>query len=363
MSKKFNPILVDKAGVSDDFYVIVALYAESGQKVEKGELLLCFETSKAAYEVEAAEDGFYFCNVEKGDHVVVGEILGVIAEDETFDTSWFAESQSKSSKAPVVNEGVRVSKPAQKLIDENDLSLEVFGDRVMISKSDVEEYLKSLRPSIDLKELDVTENSLVVHGAGGHSRMCLDILYLTKEHDIIGIADSIKSYGDTVFKTPVLGPESLLKELFALGVKKAVLGIGNVLDNQVRVRLYQNLIKIGFDVPNISHPSASIEQSVTMGSGNQIMQGAIIGSNVKIGNNCIINSGCVISHDCVIEDGAHIAPGAILAGWVTVGEGSVVGMGVTVYMDVNIGDKVMINNGINVFSDVPDGSIIKIQET
>lgn len=362
MNTKFSPILVDKAGVSDDFYVIVATYTENGQAVSKGELLLCFETSKAAYDVEAPQAGFYFGNVKEGDHVVVGDTLAVIAEDTAFDLSWFDQFKSKNTHKPPVDAGVRVSKSAQQLIDQNNLTLEVFGERMIVSKTDVEEYLKSTQPAIDLKDLDIDDNSIVIYGAGGHSSMCLDLLYLTQEYNIVGAVDSTKLRGDMVLNTAVLGPESLLQELFALGLKRAVLGIGNVLDHQVRGQLYKKLIDIGYQVPNICHPSASVECSVTLGSGNQIMQGAIIGSNVKIGDNCIINSGSIISHDCDIGDDVHIAPGAILAGSVTVERGSVVGMGATVFMGVKLGEAVTINNGINVFSDVPDGTIIKSQE-
>lgn len=361
MENKFSPVIVPKEGVSDDFYVIVAIYAKDGQKVEKGDLLLCFETSKAAIEVEADQSGYYYSSVCEGDHVIAGDTLAVISEESSFDKTYF-EQGGGASTARVMDAKVRLSKAAQKLIDDNSLSLDVFGDRGIISKSDVEEYLEIQKCDLDVNTLHLSADSLVIYGDGGHAKMCLDIVYLTKKFDVIGMIGSLNKSGTKVFNTPVLGPEHLLKDLYNAGVRKAVLGIGAVLNHQVRAKLYMNLVSIGYTIPNIMHPSASVENSVTIGEGNQIMQGAIIGSDVTIGNNCIINSGCVISHDCVIEDDVHIAPGAILAGGVTVRQGSVVGMGSTIFLGVSIGENAMINNGINIFTDVIDNTVVKFQE-
>ncbi len=61
----------------------------------------------------------------------------------------------------------------------------------------------------------------------------------------------------------------------------------------------------------------------------------------------------------IIGDNVHIAPGAIIAGTVVINNDSLIGMGVTVFLGVKIGKNVVVNNGINVFDDIPDNVIVK----
>jgi sugar O-acyltransferase (sialic acid O-acetyltransferase NeuD family) len=164
---------------------------------------------------------------------------------------------------------------------------------------------------------------------------------------------------EEVLGVPVLGNSSLFAKLRAEGIEHAVLGIGSVTNHRVRARLYDRLVAAGFKIPNLTHPRAMIEPSVTMGVGNQIFAGAVLGSAAKLGDNTIINSGTIVSHDCVIASHTHLSPGAILAGGVEVGENTLVGMGVTVYLGVRIGSNVVISNGSHIMKDVPDGSIVR----
>lgn len=162
---------------------------------------------------------------------------------------------------------------------------------------------------------------------------------------------------------PVLGTSSLLTQLKAEGIERAVLGIGSVQNHRARVKLYDRLVAAGFKIPNLIHPRSMVEPSVTMGEGNQIFAGAVVGSAVKLGHDTIINSGTIVSHDCVIASHTHLSPGAVLAGGVEVGENTLVGMGVTVYLGVRIGSNVVIANGSHIMKDVPDGSFFRAGST
>ena len=134
---------------------------------------------------------------------------------------------------------------------------------------------------------------------------------------------------DEVLGVPVLGTSSMLADLKAQGIDHAVLGIGSVNNHQRRAKLYGRLVAAGFKVPNLIHPRAMVEPSVTMGIGNQIFAGTVVSSAAKLGDDTIINSGAVISHDCTIGSHTHVSPGAILAGGVAIGANTLVGMGVT----------------------------------
>ena len=358
MSGKYSPVTVGKEGVSDDFYTVVRIFYKDGDKVEEDDILLTFETSKAAIDFPADADGYFFSLVAEGDEIVVGDTIAVIAEEESFDKSGL-KSESPPSSSVGDSADMRVSKPAQRLMDEHGLTLEDFPGSELISKDDVEAQVRVANSNVDLSSLEVRENSVLILGGGGHAKMCIDIIRQQGALEPIGIIDTIKTPGEGVFGIPVLGGDEVLQTLRDKGVKLAVLGVGAVLNHSVREKLHAKLMEHGFQVPNIIHPSASIEPSVELGDGNQIMQGAIIGSAVTIGDNCIVNSGSVISHDSSIAKHVHIAPGAVLAGGVQVGAGSVVGMGSTVFLGVQVGQNVMINNGVHIFDDVASDSIVK----
>ncbi len=365
MQNNIIPIIIEKEGVSDDSYTIVELYYKNGESVKKGDMILCIETSKTIIDIEAPSSGYVFYNVNEYDEVTVGKIVAAISDNKSFSHNWFAandEAKQEKSTALSINSDVRISKPAQKLIDENNIDITVFGTKSMISKDDVYNYLNSCKKA-NAKDISINEESILVLGGGGHAKMCIEILKHSKSYKIVGIVDSKLPINSTVLDITVLGRDNIIDELVNSGLKYAILGIGAVLNHAVRKKLFLFLKEKRLFIPNIIHPSSSVEPSVKLGEGNQIMQGAIIGPDVKIGNNCIINTGSIVSHDAIIGNNVHIAPGAIIAGSVTIGDNTVIGMGTTVFLGVNIGENVTINNGINVFSNVLNNENIKYNKS
>ncbi len=360
MNKSMFQIIVEKEGVSDDSYLITDVNFKDGEYVEKKEIILGIETSKTAIDVEAPTSGYVFFNINESDRVRVGQLIAVISESNVYDSNWFKSKTDTNMDLAFENHefDLNISKPAQRLIEENQIDISVFKGESFVTKEDVENYLISEIKS-DLSNITINEKSLLVVGGGGYAKMCIEILNQTDTFGIVGIVDLRLPINSSVLGVPILGRDKNIDELIQKGLKNVVLGIGAVLNHSVRKKTFLNLKAKGLRMPNILHPSASVEQSVQLGDGNHIMQGAIIGSCVKIGNNCIINSGCIISHDAIIGDNVHIAPGAIIAGNVIVKNNSVIGMGATVFLGVKIGKNVVVNNGSNVFEDVPDDIVIK----
>lgn len=83
-------------------------------------------------------------------------------------------------------------------------------------------------------------------------------------------------------------------------------------DNGLRLRWTERLVKAGYDVPTIIHPSAIISPSAIIAKGSFIMQRTIISTKVRIEQAALINSGAVIDHDTVIERGAHVGLGSVV---------------------------------------------------
>ena len=361
MQNNLSPIVVQKEGVNDDSYKIIELYTHSGSWVKEGDLILCFETSKTAIDIESPVDGYIYFDAREDDEVIIGQTIAVVTEEKDFSyQDWFNFiNASKKEKQDAPNSTIKISKPAQRLIDENNIDLSIFKDALMITKEDVENHIRSLQDMTKLEDLIIDDNSVLIFGAGGHAKMCIDIIKQTQTHSIIGIVDDNVAVSTSVFDVPVLGKRHTIDTLIEKGLKNIILGIGGVLTKGLRKKIFISIKKSKLHIPTIIHPTASVEPSVVLGEGNQIMQGAIVGSHVTIGNNCIINSGSIISHDTIIGNNVHIAPGAIIGGGVTIEDDTTIGMGCTIFLGLTIGKDVIIQNGVNVFKNIPNNSIIK----
>jgi UDP-3-O-[3-hydroxymyristoyl] glucosamine N-acyltransferase len=70
---------------------------------------------------------------------------------------------------------------------------------------------------------------------------------------------------------------------------------------------------------NSFHPSAIVPDSVEIGRGAMVLQGASIGAQAQIGKQFFGNTRCIIGHDNVVGDNVSLYTGATLAGHVEVG--------------------------------------------
>ena len=197
--------------------------------------------------------------------------------------------------------------------------------------------------------------SILGIGAGGHCKVVMEIIRCAGLWQIAGLLDSDASRtGEFVSGIAILGDDDLASDLFKKGIHAAFIGIGSVGSVQPRRNLFAFLRNLGFELPVLIHPSASVAFDTHIGGGTCIMPGAIVNPGANIGACAIINSGAIIEHDCQISDFAHISPGAVLAGSVFVGEGTHVGIGAVVRQGIRLGKNAMVGAGAVVIKDVPD---------
>jgi UDP-perosamine 4-acetyltransferase len=192
---------------------------------------------------------------------------------------------------------------------------------------------------------------VVLVGGGGHAKVILDLLRAAGQHEIAGCA-SLDPNAMRDLGIPVLGDDSRLPAIYASGVRRAFVAIG---DNRRRWRLSEELAAMGFELVNAVSPNAVLSPSVRLGAGVAVMAGVVINACSRIGNGCIINTGATVDHDCIIGNWAHIAPGANLAGCVTVGEGAFLGIGSRAIPKVSIGEWATVGAGGVVVRDLPAG--------
>jgi sugar O-acyltransferase (sialic acid O-acetyltransferase NeuD family) len=346
---------------NEDEVDVVDVCVRDGSEVRSGDLLFIVESTKVALDIEAPCSGYVRnLGVEKGQRARVNSLLCVLTTSPD-DPVTISEAGISDSERPF-----RITRKAQELAERHHIDVSSLGLTGIIKESDVEWLLRAQPITSEVnahrqERLQVPPGAgqaVVVYGASGHARVLIDLMRLAGELFPVAAVDDSPS-GEQVLGVPVVGSSSMLPQLKADGIDRAVLGIGSVQNHQARVKLYDRLVAAGFNIPNLIHRRAAVEPSVVMGIGNQLFAGAVVGSAAKLGDNTIINSGTIVSHDCVIGSHTHLAPGAILAGGVEVGENTLVGMGVTVYLGVRIGSNVVISNGSHIMKDVPDGSVMR----
>ena len=177
---------------------------------------------------------------------------------------------------------------------------------------------------------------ILLIGGGGHCKSVIDIIEQEDKYSIAGIIDKKELIGTKVLDYTIIGCDDDLEQLF-LQYKYAIVTIGHIKTNQLRVKLFNTLQNIGYTIPTIISPLAYVSKYAFIDKGTVIHHQALINANAKIGKNCIINSKALIEHDVVVEDNCHISTGAIINGGVVVSENTFVGSNATTkeYITIN----------------------------
>lgn len=196
-------------------------------------------------------------------------------------------------------------------------------------------------------------------GAGGHSRVVLEILGFDNRYDVVGLLDNDPSLeGELIAGTQVVGGEKALDSFFSIGVRHFFVGVGCVGDMGPRRRIYDTLLAKGFLPVDAIHPSAIVSKSASIGRGVTIGANAVVNTSTRLGENVLVNTAAVIEHDCKLSDHVHVATGAQIASTVRIGSGCHIGIGAKIKQCVSIGDNATVGAGAVVIRDVPGGSTV-----
>lgn len=201
----------------------------------------------------------------------------------------------------------------------------------------------------------MTKPNLILIGAGGHARACIDVIEQHAGFQVAGLVGV-----EHELHTKVLGYEVLATDagLAALAGQYpfALVTVGQLASPELRVRMYQAALQAGFTLPSLVSPRALVSRHAQIGAGSIVMHGAIVNAGARVGRNCIINTRALVEHDADVDDHCHISTGAILNGAVQVGEGSLVGSGCVIKQGVRLGARCVVGMGLSVRHDVAEHS-------
>jgi len=176
---------------------------------------------------------------------------------------------------------------------------------------------------------------IILVGGGGHCRSVIDVIEQQGKYKIDGIVDLKENIGEKVLGYPVIACDNQLRELFS-SCKNALITVGHIKTNSLRLKLYESLKGIGYKLPVITSPLAYVSRHAQIGEGTVIMHHALVNANANIGKNCIINSKALIEHDAQVGDHCHISTASVINGGVVVGNNTFVGSNSTSKQEANL---------------------------
>ncbi|MEM1399511.1 MAG: acetyltransferase [Pseudomonadota bacterium] len=195
---------------------------------------------------------------------------------------------------------------------------------------------------------DKPKTRVVLYGAGGHGRVCLDIARAAG-WAIAGFCDSAAMVGSRIHGAEVIANDPTELDGEDYGPLSYFPSVGR---QDVRRRVLMAMQKTGLEVPSLIHPKAVVSDGAFIGPGTVIMPGAVIAIDSHVGAGCIVNHGATIDHDNQLGEGAKIGPGANLAGSVSVGAWANIGAGAVLIPGVSVGEGSVVGAGAVVIRDV-----------
>ena len=121
------------------------------------------------------------------------------------------------------------------------------------------------------------KEKIVLIGGGGH---CHSVIEQENRYEIIGIVDTKENIGKKVLNYDVIACDDDLETIFET-CKNAIITVGQIESNKIRVKIYNKLKQIGFNLPVIISPFAYVSKHSMIDEGTVVMHHA----NVKVGKN------------------------------------------------------------------------------
>mgnify|MGYP001270654797 CR=1 FL=1 len=178
---------------------------------------------------------------------------------------------------------------------------------------------------------------IILIGAGDVALNVIDLLLNEqKQFEPVGLID-IKKSKKKILGIPIIGEDndlSIIKNKKIADYIFPAIGFGQNINNTLRKKIYENIIKYKFKIPNLISSKAHIRSGVKMGVGNLIQSGSVIDTNVILGNNINIGFNVCIGHGSKINNHVTIAGSVNINGNTSIGEGSFLGMNCSVFKDV-----------------------------
>ena len=180
--------------------------------------------------------------------------------------------------------------------------------------------------------------SLLLVGRGGHCRSCIDVIEAEGKFKIAGIVNQSGGSREQILGYDVLGDDDNLPEL----LKKhpnALITVGQIKSADLRVKLFQQVQRLGFELPTIISPRAYVSKNAILGIGTVVMHDALVNTGAKIGNNCILNTKSMVVQNVIFEDHCRFSTSSLVKGGTVIREKTFIGSNTITIEYMTVGKK------------------------
>lgn len=199
------------------------------------------------------------------------------------------------------------------------------------------------------------KKNIYILGAGGHAKVCVDVIESTKKFNILSLID--KKKGKKLFNYKVISEYDFVKKKNK--TKNLLIGIGQIKNVDIRKKIFKFYKKLGYKFPNIISKYSYVSKRSSLGEGILICHGVVINPSSKIDSYCIINSQSLIEHDVEVGKYCHISTRSVINGGVSIGDNTFIGSGAIIQQGVQIGNNCLIGAGVIIKKDIKSFSIVK----
>ena len=177
------------------------------------------------------------------------------------------------------------------------------------------------------------KHNIVVIGAGGHAKVCIDLIKSSTNFRIKHVIGLEKESGKNILGIKIIGNKKDFKELLKTS-RYAIIALGQIKSYKKRKEYFRKLKKYGFKIPKIISTNAIFSKYSTVDEGTVVMNGSVINANVNVSTGAIINGGVKIG------SGTFVGSGAIIIQNVKIGENCIVGAGAIVKKNLKSNQKI-----------------------
>jgi sugar O-acyltransferase (sialic acid O-acetyltransferase NeuD family) len=305
---------IEQVNPNDTSLLVVEKLFKNGDHVNEGDLVFVVEGQKAAIDIEAECDGFFYSVFDEGDNVNIENI---------------AYGISKNKGGSEVDEWINLNDVLAFEEDESNRA-----DEVYLSKNDAIQ---------DLTTLDSSKIKIAVLPGGKAFRQIEDALEGSNNFNLVGFFDDNKKnfpmcLGGLDFK-------KIANSIDNGDVDRVFVACG---DSNLRATLLNQLQQYGIKTINVIHPTAEISKTAIIGSNVYIGPKVVVSSKAYIDNGVFISSLSNVEHHCIVGENTLFGPGVMLSGSVTIGKRVVLGAGVSVESNIKIGNNVYVSPGCGI---------------
>jgi len=188
------------------------------------------------------------------------------------------------------------------------------------------------------------KKEILIFSAGGSGREIFQLISsinkLKNEWKIIGyVDDDSKKIGKKIDGIKVYSNKNK-------PTKKNIFAVCGIMDHINRKNIFENeIMKVGYQITNLIHPSVEIPKCFKIGKGNIIFGNVHISFDVDIKNFNFICNFSDLGHNLISNNYVTILPSVVIGGNCEIGTQTIIGSGVKIHQGINIGENCKIGMG------------------